>query len=129
MFEAGPRAAMARPGTYRPQRSSGNPCIGGATVSVGESAGRPRPFAVSKAEAADLLGVSSRLVETLIARREFPVLRLGDRVVVPLRALEEWATTQALASLANDEDEWAAAESGIQRRSRTTGRRLSVTSP
>jgi excisionase family DNA binding protein len=61
-------------------------------------------LAVSKAEAAELLGVSERLVEKLIGSRSFPVLRLGDRVVVPVRALEEWSTRAALASLENEDD-------------------------
>ena len=40
-------------------------------------------------EAAALLGISRALAYELIARRELPSLRLGRRVVVPRRALEQ----------------------------------------
>lgn len=60
-------------------------------------------LAVTKAEAGEMLGISQRTVEELIARRAFPVLRLGARVVVPVRALEEWSTQAALASVENED--------------------------
>jgi excisionase family DNA binding protein len=40
-------------------------------------------------EAAELLGVSRSLAYNLVRRNELPSLRLGRRVVVPVRALEE----------------------------------------
>ena len=40
-------------------------------------------------EAAALLGISRALAYELIARRELPSLRLGRRIVVPRRALEQ----------------------------------------
>jgi excisionase family DNA binding protein len=61
------------------------------------------PLAVSYAEAAQLLGVSERTVKELAAQREFPIVRLGGRVVVPVRALDEWLTRRALASLENED--------------------------
>ncbi len=43
-------------------------------------------------EAAALLGISRTLGYELVARRELPSLRLGRRIVVPRRALEELLT-------------------------------------
>ena len=40
-------------------------------------------------EAAALLGISRALAYELVARRELPSLRLGRRIVVPRRALEQ----------------------------------------
>lgn len=51
----------------------------------------PGPLLVSVVEAAHLLGVSPRLVATLVAERRLRVVRLGRRVLVPLDALRELA--------------------------------------
>jgi len=48
---------------------------------------RPEPVAVSKAEAAEMLGVSLRTVDRLIALKELPVRRLGRRVLIPRNGL------------------------------------------
>jgi excisionase family DNA binding protein len=48
---------------------------------------RPEPVAVSKAEAAEMLGVSVRTVDRLIALKELPVRRLGRRVLIPRNGL------------------------------------------
>lgn len=48
---------------------------------------RPEPVAVSKAEAAEMLGVSMRTVDRLIALKELPVRRLGRRVLIPRNGL------------------------------------------
>jgi excisionase family DNA binding protein len=40
-------------------------------------------------EAAEILGISRALAYELVARGELPSLRLGRRIVVPRRALEE----------------------------------------
>lgn len=40
-------------------------------------------------EAAQMLGVSPRHLYELIARGDFPVVRLGRRRVIPLRAIDE----------------------------------------
>lgn len=44
---------------------------------------------LSVEEAAALLGISRALAYELIARGELPSLRLGRRIVVPRRALEQ----------------------------------------
>ena len=48
-----------------------------------------RPLAVSVEEAGRLLGVSRDLVYDMVARHELPAVRLGRRIVIPVRALEE----------------------------------------
>lgn len=58
-----------------------------------------RRLALSVDEAAALIGVSRDLVYDLVARGEIPSVRLGRRIVVPRRALEEAmdvATTPAV---------------------------------
>jgi excisionase family DNA binding protein len=45
-------------------------------------------LALSVEEAGALLGISRDLAYDLVARREFPSVRLGRRLVVPRRALE-----------------------------------------
>jgi excisionase family DNA binding protein len=44
---------------------------------------------LSVTEAAGLLGISRGLAYELVARGELPSLRLGRRIVVPRRALED----------------------------------------
>ena len=46
---------------------------------------------LSKRESARLLGISLRLLDTLIATKEIAVRRVRRRVLVPRRALEEFA--------------------------------------
>jgi excisionase family DNA binding protein len=41
------------------------------------------------AEAADAIGVSSRHLYDLVRRGDFPAVRLGRRIVVPLSAVNE----------------------------------------
>jgi excisionase family DNA binding protein len=48
---------------------------------------RPESVAVSKADAAQMLGVSLRTVDRLIALKELPVRRLGRRVLIPRNGL------------------------------------------
>jgi excisionase family DNA binding protein len=48
----------------------------------------PEPVAVSKSEAAQMLGVSVRTIDRLIALKELPVRRLGRRVVIPRNGLQ-----------------------------------------
>jgi hypothetical protein len=47
-----------------------------------------RPVAVSKAEAARILGVSLRSIDNCIALEQIPVLRVGRRVLVQVSSLE-----------------------------------------
>jgi excisionase family DNA binding protein len=46
-------------------------------------------LALSVEEAGALLGISQDLAYDLVARRELPSVRLGRRLVVPRRALED----------------------------------------
>jgi excisionase family DNA binding protein len=51
--------------------------------------GDSAPLTLSVQDAAKLLGVSRDLVYDLVAQGELPALRLGRRIVLPHRALEE----------------------------------------
>jgi len=46
------------------------------------------PIAITKQEAAQMLGVSLRTIDRLIALKELQVRRLGRRVLIPRTALE-----------------------------------------
>jgi excisionase family DNA binding protein len=48
----------------------------------------PEALAMSKLEAARMLGVSLRTVDRLIALKHLPVRRLGRRVVIPRNGLQ-----------------------------------------
>jgi excisionase family DNA binding protein len=56
-----------------------------ASASVPESR---RALAVSKTEAARILGVSRRTIDYSIALKQIAVFRVGRRVLVPIRSLE-----------------------------------------
>ena len=47
-----------------------------------------RPLALSKAKAAQALGISVRTIDYCIAQRKIRVLRIGRRVLVPMNSLE-----------------------------------------
>lgn len=47
-----------------------------------------RPVALSKAKAAQALGVSVRTLDYCIAQRKIRVLRIGRRVLVPMNSIE-----------------------------------------
>jgi excisionase family DNA binding protein len=53
----------------------------------------PESVAVSKAEAARMLGVSLRTVDRLIALKELPVRQLGRRVLIPRNSLNNLLRT------------------------------------
>ncbi len=48
----------------------------------------PEALALSKPEAARMLGVSVRTVDRLIALKQLPVRRLGRRVLIPRNRLQ-----------------------------------------
>jgi excisionase family DNA binding protein len=50
----------------------------------------PEALAMSKLEAARMLGVSLRTVDRLIALKHLPVRRLGRRVVIPRNGLQNF---------------------------------------
>lgn len=70
--------------------------LGRASTHITPPPGTERPAApaskhsltVSKAEAAKILGVSCRTIDYSIALKEISVLRVGRRVLVPLKSLE-----------------------------------------
>jgi excisionase family DNA binding protein len=47
-----------------------------------------RPVALSKAKAAQALGVSVRTIDNCIAQKEIRVMRIGRRVLVPMHSIE-----------------------------------------
>ena len=49
---------------------------------------RPRRLTMSVEEASEALGISRSLAYELVRRGEIPSLRLGRRIVVPVRGLE-----------------------------------------
>lgn len=51
----------------------------------------------SAREAAAALGVSLPTFYTLSAREDFPVIRIGRRIVVPVDGLRRWLDKQAAA--------------------------------
>lgn len=51
--------------------------------------------ALNICEAAELLGISrSTLYSTLLYREDFPAFKIGNRIVIPRKRLEEWANSQ-----------------------------------
>lgn len=50
-----------------------------------------RPILVGKRQAAQLLGISLRKIEYLISLKELPMRRCGRRVLIPYKALVEFA--------------------------------------
>jgi excisionase family DNA binding protein len=50
---------------------------------------RPQPMTMSVDEASEALGISRSLAYELVRRGEIPSLRLGRRIVVPVRALDD----------------------------------------
>ncbi len=55
----------------------------------------PERMTLSVEEAAGVLGISRALAYELVRRGELPRLRLGRRVVVPRRALEDLVASAA----------------------------------
>jgi excisionase family DNA binding protein len=53
-------------------------------------ADKPDALCLSVEQAAELLGVSRSALYDAIARHEVPSVRIGRRVLVPRKALEEW---------------------------------------
>ena len=78
-----------------PGLPAGNGAEGASSGPVGEIGPQPAPdplaqrMALSVEEAAALLGISRDLAYDLVASRQLPSVRLGRRLVVPRRALEE----------------------------------------
>ncbi len=56
----------------------------------------PRRLGLSRVEAAEVLSVSVRTIDNLIADKAsgFPIRRIGRKVVIPWLALERWLDQQ-----------------------------------
>jgi excisionase family DNA binding protein len=67
-------------------------------MTAGDAAA-PGRLLVSKREAATLLGICLRSVDYLIANKELPCRRIGKRVLVPYRALVEFAKRDHVGAL------------------------------
>lgn len=59
---------------------------------------------ISKKEAALSLGISLRSLEHLIARKELPSRKIGRRVLVPVRACEQFARKDHPQSITRGDD-------------------------
>ncbi len=68
------------------------------------------PLLISVADASRVLGLSTSTVGSLAAAGTIPSLRIGKRVLLPVKALEEWIEGR----LAEDADRYHAAWSGIR---------------
>ena len=54
----------------------------------------PDKLLLSVTEAATVLGLGATTVRGMIARRELPIVRIRDRVLLPMDALREWVQQQ-----------------------------------
>lgn len=54
-------------------------------------------LALTRTEAAEAIGVSARMIDSLLADRNaaFPAVRLGARVAIPVRELQNWLAEKA----------------------------------
>lgn len=57
--------------------------------------GKPEPLLLTVGEAARLLRVSRNLAYELVAQGRLPHIRLGSRILIPRRGLEEWIAQEA----------------------------------
>ena len=58
---------------------------------------KPRErIAISVSDAAALLGVSVKTAYQLTHRADFPSLKIGNRTVVSVKALDQWVLEQAV---------------------------------
>ncbi len=56
---------------------------------------RQSPLAVSRQDAAELLGISERLLWTMTNAGKIPHVRIGARVLYPVNQLRAWLDKQA----------------------------------
>jgi excisionase family DNA binding protein len=68
------------------------------------------PLLISVADAARVLGLSTSTIGSLAATGTIPSLRIGKRVLLPVKALEEWIEGR----LAEDADRYRASWTGIR---------------
>jgi hypothetical protein len=73
-----------------------------------------RPVALSKAKAAQALGVSARTLDYCIAQRKIHVLRIGRRVLVPMNSIEAVLKRGVLETPRNGRSATLDESSGVQ---------------
>jgi excisionase family DNA binding protein len=73
-----------------------------------------RPVALSKAKAAQALGVSARTLVYCIAQRKIHVLRIGRRVLVPMNSIEAVLKRGVLETPRNGRSATLDESSGVQ---------------
>lgn len=66
------------------------------------SCGQPAELVLAVVEAAQRLGISRRHAYELIAAGRLPHVSLGQRLVVPVAALEEWLHVEASHSVRDE---------------------------
>jgi excisionase family DNA binding protein len=59
------------------------------------------PILFSKRQAADALGISLRTIDNLISTRKLKVARIGKRVLIPRKVVEQFADWEITKSAAN----------------------------
>lgn len=52
----------------------------------------PAPLALRTREAADALGISERMLQTLVSHNDIPHVKLGRATLFPVRELADWLT-------------------------------------
>jgi excisionase family DNA binding protein len=72
----------------------------------------PPPLAVSKREAARLLGISVRTVDHYIALKVIQCVRLGKRVLIPMKALNALLSRGAPALRRGPAEKWETTNTG-----------------
>ena len=60
---------------------------------------------LSVEEAGKVLGVSRQIAYQLSRRADFPTLRIGRRVLVPRKQLEEWIARQVTSAEVNSDQD------------------------
>lgn len=73
-----------------------------------------RPMALSKAKAAQALGVSVRTLDYCIAQRKIRVLRIGRRVLIPMNSIEAVLKSGVLETPRNGRSAPLDESSGVQ---------------
>lgn len=63
---------------------------------------KPRKLTYSVPEMAVALGVSAPKAYELVNRADFPKIRLGKKIVVPIQEFENWVSTHAY----DDAENW-----------------------
>lgn len=85
-----------------------------ATPAPAEEAGDDRfgvsmaPILIAVSDAARVLGLSASTISTLAANGEIPSLRVGRRVLLPVKALEDWIEGRLAQDAERSRAPWAA---------------------